>query len=260
MLASCGNHGDTVEQRRELSLRLAHSPPGRVSADQDAVLDVLVESTLENARVEATIHVLTEGPEEGEDTIPVLLDEDGRGSAVIPGRPRGETVRYFVQAGDAAVLVVTLPPNANADHTYTLHFVGPDSRLLGAISALSAAAGLLLFLGAAAAGVQNLRRRMSAGPAGLLGGVGTGLVVLGLLGLGGIHAWRLLGWPWPSDPLFLSLSRGDFAVISAAWTANLVLGRAALLEEDDTGHGPGERSFSAAAVGLGVLTLVLLLF
>ena len=114
--------------------------------------------------------------------------------------------------------------------------------------------------GAGAAGAQNLRGRMSAGPAGLLGGTGAGIVLLGLLLLGAIHAMQVAGRPWPSSPLFFQLSRGDLAVVTLIWVANLVIGRNVLLDEDVGNSPAGERPFAIAAVAAAALTLLFLLF
>jgi hypothetical protein len=115
--------------------------------------------------------------------------------------------------------------------------------------------GTLLFLGAGAAGVQNLRGRMSAGPAGLLGGAGAAVTLVGLLLIGAVHAYQLTGRPWPGSPIFLAISRGDLAIVTALWIANLVLGRSILLDEDVGSPPQGERRFAAVAVAGGVLTL-----
>ncbi|MCA9752529.1 MAG: hypothetical protein KC591_10085, partial [Gemmatimonadetes bacterium] len=144
--------------------------------------------------------------------------------------------------------------------SYRLRYEGSSSRLLGGISALSGFLATLFYLSAGFAGVQCLRSRMSAGPAGMLGGFGVAAAIAGLFLLGGIHAWRVTGQPWPSDPLLFSISRGDLAIVTLLWAVTLFFGRSVLLDETPDGNASGERMFAGAAVAGGVLTLILLLF
>jgi len=101
---------------------------------------------------------------------------------------------------------------------------------------------------------------MSAGPSGMLGGFGAALVVVGLLVIGGIHAFQVTGRPWPSSSVILAISRGELALVAAIWIGNLALGRRVLLDEAPEDSPPGQRAFSLAGVVAGVLTLVFLLF
>jgi hypothetical protein len=189
------------------------------------------------------------------------LSASGEAVARMPGRPRGHEVRYVVEARDAAGLVVTLPKGADEGKHYTVRFQGKSSRILGGISWFSALAAALLFLGAGAAGLQAYRGRMSPGPAALLGAIGAAFTVFGLLGIGAIHAFRVVGSPWPGDPVLLALSRGDLGLITLLWAANLFLGRGVLLDEEPAGEtGVPGRPFALAAVAGGVLTVVFAVF
>ncbi|GJM44805.1 MAG: hypothetical protein DHS20C21_16470 [Gemmatimonadota bacterium] len=101
---------------------------------------------------------------------------------------------------------------------------------------------------------------MSVGPAGMLGGFGAAFVVVGLLMIGGIHAFQVTGRPWPGGSVILAISRGELAVISAIWIANLILGRRSLLDEAPNDAPPGQRGFAVAGAVAGALTVVFLLF
>lgn len=253
----CERH-DTVEEHRKLSLRLEHDPPRTAIAGEEVEIRALIQSSLEGPRPEAWLRIV--GPSGSERTLAMAVDPEGRATCRLEGRPRGTTIDYVIEARDAAQLVVSLPRGAGEGKSYTLRFVGRSSPLLGGVSLLAAIFASVFFLGAGAAGAQCLRGRMSPGPAGLLGGAGAVLVIVGLLGLGGIHAFRITGHPWPSSALFLSLSRADLTIVTVLWIVNLVLGRRALLDEEAGGKSPGERPFAVAAAAGGVLTLVLLLF
>jgi hypothetical protein len=101
---------------------------------------------------------------------------------------------------------------------------------------------------------------MSVGPTGLLGGLGVVVLLGGLFLIGGIHAFQVAGTPWPSRPLFLSLSRGDLAIVTLVWGIVLYVGREALLE-DSPGQAPkGERSLSVAGILTAALLLLLTIF
>jgi len=257
LAAGCGRR-DKVEEHRKLSLRLEHRPPLSAVAGEETELHALVQSSLEGPRPEAWVRIL--GAPGTERKIPMEVGPDGRAACRLEGQPRGTVIDYVIEARDAAGLVVSLPNGAADGKSYTLRFEGESSPLLGGISFLAAIFASVFFLGAGAAGVQCLRGRMSPGPAGLLGGAGAVLVVVGLLGIGGIHAFRVSGHAWPSSPVFFSLSRLDLAIVTLLWIATLFLGRRALLDEDAGGKPPGERAFAMAAVAGGVLTLLFLLF
>jgi hypothetical protein len=249
---------DAAEEHRKLSLRLEHRPPGHADAGTDVELRARVHSSLEGPKLEAWARVL--GGDEGDVRYPMEISDDGTAVCRIPGRPRGEELRYVIEARDAAGLVVALPRGVEEGRSYRLLFEGRSSRVLGGISFLSALLGALLFLGAGAAGVQCVRGRMSAGPAGLLGGLGAGAVIVGLLAVGAVHAYQVTGRPWPSSPLFLSLSRADLGLVALAWVLNLLLGRRVLLDEE-LGNAPtGERPFAVVAIAAAALTLALLIF
>jgi hypothetical protein len=253
-LSGCSRQ-DAVEEHRKLSLRLEHRPPERAVADEDAEIRARIQSSLEGPRIEAWIRVLNDA---GDDQrIAMTVGSDGEARGAIPARPRGTDVRYVVEARDAAGLVVSLPKRSDEGRSYRLRFQGRSSRLLGGVSWIAAVAGTLLFAGAAAAGVQNLRGRMSAGPAGLLGGAGAAIVLFGLLIVGALHAYQVTGRPWPGTPVFLALSRADLGVVTALWIANLVIGRSLLLDEDAGAPPRGERRFAAIAVAGGALTLLM---
>ncbi len=258
VLAGCSGSRDSAEEHRRLSLRVEHQPPQRVVANEDAELHALIVSSLEAPRLEAWIRVL--GPDGAEERIPLRISEDGSAVGRIPARPRGTKLRYVVEARDAAGLVVSLPKGARDGSVYTLEFAGRSSRVLGGIAWLSALLATLLFLGAGAASAQSLRGRMSAGPAGMLGGFGVAVAVGGLLLLGAIHAYQVTGRPWPSSPVVLAISRGDLAIVSLIWIVNLVLGRKLLLDEADEDTPSGQRTFAVAGAVAGVLTLIFLLF
>jgi hypothetical protein len=258
MLGGCGGKRDTAEEHRKLSLRIEHLPPRRSAAGEEVELSARVQSSLDGPKLEAAVTVLEP---EGERRHPLPLAEDGSGALTLPGLDRGEVLRYYIEARDAAGLVVTLPPRASEGNVYELRFEGSSYRLLGGTSHLSAVLATLLFVGAAAAAAQNLRGRMSAGPAGMLGGFGLLLAVVGLFLIGGIHATLVTGRPWPSSPLFLSLTRGDLGIVSLIWAATLLFGRNVLLDETPEGGAPqGERLFSIAALAAGILTIGLALF
>ncbi|HMB67834.1 MAG TPA: hypothetical protein VKU85_00935 [bacterium] len=248
---------DAVEEHRKLSLRLEHRPPVRAVAGEDAEIHALIQSSLEGPRIEAWIRILHDEAED--ERIAMTLGADGEAHGTIPAQPRGTDLRYVVEARDAAGLVVSLPKGSDEGRTYHLRFQGRSSRVLGGISWISAVLGTLLFLGAGAAGAQNLRGRMSAGPAGLLGGAGAAVTLVGLLLLGAVHAYQLTGHPWPGSPVLLAISRGDLAIVTALWIVNLVLGRSILLDEDVGSPPQGERRFAAIALAGGVLTLVMAL-
>lgn len=250
--------GDLAEEQVKLFLRIEHLPPGRANADEDVTLRAIIESSLEGPKLEAWVRI--EGETGQDERVPLEIGEGGVATATIPGRPRGTVLRYVIEARDAAGLVVALPQGAETGEAYKLRFTGQSSRLLGAISFGSAVVGVVLFLGAGAAGVQGLRGRMSAGPAGMLGGFAVILVVGGLLIVGAVHARQVTGKLWPDTPLLLALSRGDLALISLAWVGNLVVGRRLLLDEEPEGASRGERMFSGVAVLLAILLVGATLF
>jgi hypothetical protein len=256
-VSGCGRSRETAEEHRKLSLRLEHTPPGKVPAGQDVEIQALVRSSLENPRLQAWLRLV--GDEE-DVRIPMTLQENGEARGTIPGHERGVVLRYVIEARDAAGLLVTLPRDAEDGAAFTLTFIGQNSRVLGAVSILSAVLGVLLYLGAGAAAVQSLRGRMSVGPAGLLGGLGALLIVVGLVIVGGIHALRLTGHAWPGSPLFLAASRTDLGIVTLLWIVTLILGRRTLLEEASEADVVRERTFSSAAVGLAVLLILLTLF
>lgn len=257
VLSACSRQ-DAVEEHRKLSLRLEHRPPARAVADEAAEIRARIQSSLEGPRIEAWVRVLDDAGED--ERIAMTIGGDGEARGTIPARPRGTELRYVVEARDAAGLVVSLPKGSDEGRTYRLRFEGRSSRVLGGISWLGAVAGALLFAGAGAAGLQNLRGRMSAGPAGLLGGAGAAIVLVGLLLVGALHAYQLTGRPWPGTPVFLAMSRGDLAIVTALWIANLVIGRSILLDEDVGSPPRGERRFAAIAAVGGALTVLMALF
>lgn len=257
VLPSCSPR-DAVEEHRKLSLRLEHRPPARATAGEDAEIRARIQSSLEGPKIEAWVRILNDSGED--ERIPLVIGSDGEAHATIPAQPRGTEIHYVIEARDAAGLVVSLPKGAAQGRSYHLRFQGKSSRVLGGISWLSAALGTLLFLGAGVTGVQSLRGRMSTGPSGLLGGAGAAIVLFGLLLIGAIHAYQVTGRPWPGTPLFFSLSRGDLAIVTALWIANLFLGRSVLLDEDVGSAPRGERRFAAMAVAGAALTLLLAIF
>jgi hypothetical protein len=249
---------DLAEEHVKLFLRIEHLPPGRTQADEEVVLRAVIESSLDGSKLEAWVRIVGEG--DTDERIRLQIAEGGVGSATVPGRPRGEVIQYVIEARDAAGLVVALPQGADEGKTYSLRFVGESSRILGAISFLSAVLAVVLFIGAGAAAVQNLRGRMSAGPAGMLGGFGVILVVVGLLLIGAIHARQVTGHFWPDTPVLLALSRGDLALVSLVWIGNLFVGRRLLLDEEPEGAPRGERAFAGIAALLAVVSIIALLF
>ena len=257
-MAGCGSNRESAEEHRKLSLRVEHLPPVRVHAGEEVEMHASIRSSLEGAKLEAWVRVLRPG--EDDERIPFRIASDGNAVAHLPASERGTVLRYVIEAKDAAGLVVSLPRGSQDGESYTLRFEGPSSWLLGGISFLSALFGTLLLLGAGAAAAQCLRGRMSAGPAGMLGGLGAVLIVGGLLLLGGIHAYQVTGRPWPTAPLFLSLSRGDLALVAFAWILALILGRRVLLDEEPDGVARGERTLAIAGVAAGALLLLLMLF
>ncbi len=269
----CGANRDSAEEHRKLSLRIEHRPPIHAPAHEDVEIRALVQSSLDAPRMEAWVRVVApevEGDaaaEGDEDTaeapaptdvrIALRIESDGQALALIPGRAKGEVVHYVIEARDAAGLVVSLPRGADEGRTYELRFEGSSPRVLGATSYLSAILAALFWIGAGGAAFQNMRGRMSAGPAGLLGGTGLLFAVVGLGIVGGIHAFLVAGSPFPSTPLFLNLSRGDLFLVGLLWIANLVVGRRVLLDEAPEGSPRGERLLSTVAVVGGVLTILL---
>jgi hypothetical protein len=254
----CASNRDVSEVHRRLSLRLEHRPPQRVRAGQDAEIRARIESSLEQPQLSAWIRVIAK--DGSEKKIPLEIVDSGDALGHIPGQPKGTTVRYVVEAKDAAGLVVSLPVGAKSGKTYTLHFEGNSSPLLGGTSLASAWLATLFYLGAGMACVQALRGRLSVGPAGLLAGLGALFTLVGVMVVGGIHALQVVGRPWPSGPLFLSMSRGDLALVTLVWAANLGLGRRALLEEEPDPSRLDERIFATAGAAAGVLTLLFLVF
>jgi hypothetical protein len=255
-LASCAG-GDSAEEQRKLSLRLEHDPPGSVPAEHEVEILARIKSSLETHRVEAWLRV-----DEGGQTrrIPLHIDENGEARGTLPERPRGTVIRYALEARDAAGLIVGLPRQADRGKMYEVRYEGRSSIFLAGLSGISTAMGILLYLGAGAAAAQHLRGRMSVGPAGLLGGLGVVVLLGGLFLIGGIHAFQVTGTPWPTRPLFLSLSRGDLALVTFVWGIVLYVGREALLE-DSPGQGPkGERALSVAGIMTAALLLLLMIF
>jgi hypothetical protein len=255
-IAACAG-GDSAEEQRRLSLRLEHDPPGSVPAEHDAEVVARIKSSLETHRVEAWLRI-----DEGGETrkIPLHIDENGEARGTIPGRPRGTVIRYALEARDAAGLIVALPRQADRGKMYEVRFEGRSSIILSGLTGIATAMGVLLYLGAGAAAAQHLRGRMSVGPTGLLGGLGVVVLLGGLFLIGGIHAFQVAGTPWPSRPLFLSLSRGDLALVTLVWGIVLYVGREALLE-DSPGQAPkGERSLSVAGILTAALLLLLTIF
>ena len=257
--AGCDSGRDVAEVHRRLSLRLEHHPPGRADADKDAEIRARIQSSLEQPNLVAWIRIVGEG-DQGEKRIPLELTGSGDALGRIPARHRGETVHYAIEAKDAAGLVVSLPDGARDGHTYALRFEGKSSPLLGGAALISAWFATFLYLGAGAAAIQALRGRMSVGPAGLLGGLAATFVLFGVLLVGGIHAFQVVGRPWPSQPIVLAMSRGDLALVTLLWGANLALGRRALLDEEPDGTRFDERVFAAAGAAAGILTLMFLVF
>lgn len=257
--AGCDSGRDVAEVHRRLSLRLEHRPPESADADKDAEIRARIQSSLEQPQLVAWIRVIgADGSTEKR--IALELVDSGDALGRIPARHRGESVRYVIEAKDAAGLVVSLPEGARDGHTYTLRFEGRSSPLLGAVSMLSAWIATFLYLGAGAAAVQALRGRMSVGPAGLLAGLAATLVLFGVLLVGGIHAFQVVGRPWPSQPIVLGMSRGELGLVTLLWGANLALGRRALLDEEPEGARFDERIFAAAGAAAGILTLLFLAF
>jgi hypothetical protein len=256
--SGCLSDGDTAEEHRKLSLRIEHLPPSRALAGEEVELSARVQSSLEGPRIEAWVRVL--GDDGGEEKIDLELSADGEAVARIPGGERGEVVRYVIEAKDAAGLVVALPRNAEDGRYYTLRFEGPSSRILGGISFVSALLAALLYVGAGAAAVQNLRGRMSVGPAGLLGGLAAILVIVGLFVLGGVHAFQVTGRPWPGDATVFALSRGDLAIVTLLWAGNIGLGRRVLLDDEPDGAPRGERGFAVTGVVAAILTIFFAIF
>jgi hypothetical protein len=257
-VSGCGSNRDSAEEHRKLSLRVEHLPPVRTSASEDVEIHASVRSSLDGATLEAWMRILHPGGED--ERIPFAIGSGGAAIARLPAHGRGQVIRYVIEARDAAGLVVSLPRGAQDGDSYTLRFEGRSSWFLGAISFLSAFFGTLLLLAASVAAVQCLRGRMSAGPAGMLGGFGAAFVIVGLLMLGGIHAYQVTGSIWPRSPMFLSLSRGDLALVALTWVLALVLGRRVLLDDDPEGTPRGERPFATVGVVAGVMLLLLTLF
>lgn len=254
----CSTGRDVAEVKQQLSLRLEHRPPRTSPAGEKAEIRARVLSSLEAPHLTAWIRVLEE---DGTETrIPLRFVDAGDAVGRLPARKRGEVTRYVLEAKDAAGLVVTLPERADEGRSYGLRFVGQSWPVLGGISALSAWLATFLFLAAGAASVQSLRGQLSAGPAGLLAGLAVGFVFLGVALIGGVHAFQVVGRPWPGGPLVLAMSRGDLALLSLLWAANLAIGRRALLDEEADGTHFDERIFATAGVAGGVLALIFLLF
>ncbi len=256
-IAGCSGRGDSAEEHRRLSLRLEHDPPGGVPAEREVELHARITSSLEPHRVDAWLRV-----EEDGDTrrIALHVDDTGEATGTIPPRPRGSVIRYALEARDAAGLVVTLPRDAEKGKRYELRFEGRSSAFLAGLTGLSTLAGVLLYLGAGAAAAQNLRGRMSVGPAGLLGGLGVLVILAGLFLLGGIHAFQVTGSPWPSKPIVFSLSRGDLAIVTLAWAAVLYWGRETLLDDLPQESPRRERAIAGAGLAAAALLLVLAIF
>lgn len=252
-LASCAPV-DTVEEHRKLSLRLEHRPPGRTPAGETVDLHATVQSSLDGPKIEAWVRVLGT---EGDDEIYPLTLSGADARCRLPARPKGDEIRYVIEARDAAGLVVALPRGTDEGKSYRLRYEGKSSGILGAIAWLAALLGTVLYVGAGMAGVQNLRARMSAGPAGLLGGLGAGVLVVGLFLLGGLHAFQITGRLWPDTPVLFALSRADLGIVTLLWIGNLVLGRRVLLDEDMGDSPRGERPFSAVAVVAAVGTILM---
>ena len=255
--AGCGSGRDVAEVHRRLSLRLEHRPPERALAEQAAEIRARVQSSLESPQLTAWVRIIGD---ESEERIALSLSSSGDAVGRIPAHSRGEVVRYVIEAKDAAGLVVSLPKNARDGGTYSLRFEGRSSPLLGGTSLLSAWLATFFFLGAGVASIQALRGRLSVGPAGLLAGLAVTCVVLGVLAVGGIHAFQITGRPWPSSPMLFAMSRGDLALLSLLWGANLALGRRALLDEEPDGARFDERVFATAGAAAGILTVLFLVF
>lgn len=255
--AGCGANRDSAEEHRRLSLRVEHRPPVRTPAGEEAEVHATIRSSLEAPRLEGWIRIL--GADGEDERVPLKVTETGDAVAHLPARPRGTVIRYVVEAQDAAGLVVALPRGARDGKAYTLRYEGKSSVVLGGVSWVSALAATLLFLGAGAASVQTMRGRMSAGPAAMLGGFGAAFTILGVLAIGGFHAFQVTGQPWPSRPMLFALSRGDLAIVTLVWLLNLAAGRRLLLDEAPEDAPPGQRAFSVVGAAAGVLTLVFLL-
>jgi hypothetical protein len=256
--AGCGSNGDIAEVHRRLSLRLEHRPPERAEADKDAEIRARIQSSLDQPQVVAWIRLIDANG--GEKRLPLEIVGSGDALGRIPAQHRGVTVRYVIEAKDAAGLIVSLPAGARDGRTYALRFEGHSSALLAGTAMLSAWLATLLYLGAGAASVQTLRGRLSVGPAGLLAGLAASLVFFGVLLVGGIHSVMLVGSVWPTAPLLLSMSRTDLALVTLLWGANLGLGRRALLDEEPDGSRFDERIFATAGAAAGILTLLFLIF
>ncbi|MBZ0269423.1 hypothetical protein K8I85_14810 [bacterium] len=255
-VAGCGSHRDSAEEHRRLSLRVEHRPPVRTPAGEEAEIHALVRSSLEAPRLEGWIRIL--GTEGQEKRIPLKIGETGDAVAHLPAHPRGTVLRYVVEAQDAAGLVVALPRGARDGNSYALRYEGSSSVVLGGIAWISALAATLLFLGAGAAAVQTLRGRMSAGPAAMLGGFGAAATILGVLAIGGVHAFQLTGQPWPPRPVLFAMTRADLGILALVWILNLALGRRLLLDEAPEDAPPGQRAFALVGTAAGILTLVFL--
>jgi hypothetical protein len=257
VLGSCGRQ-DTVEEHRKLSLRLEHRPPVSVPANEPVDLRATVQSSLEGPKIEVWVRILGADGADGADEILPFTLSGTEARCVLPARPKGGEVRYVIEARDAAGLIVTLPRGADEGRFYQLRFEGRNSRVLGFLAFLSAAIGTLLYLGAGLAGFQCVRARMSAGPAGLLGGLGVAVTIAGVFLIGGIHAFQVTGHLWPSAPVFFAITRSELGIVTLLWIANLVAGRRVLLDEDLGDTARSERPFALVAVVAAVVTLVLL--
>lgn len=257
VVSACGRGGHVAEEHRKLSLRLEHSPPKSGPADHEIEIQARLRSSLESPRLECWIRVWDEGDSH---KISMRLEGDGEARGRLPSRPRGTVLRYSIEARDAAGLVVSLPKNAAAGKGYEIRYEGKSSPFLAGLAAVGTFAGVFLFFGAAAAGAEHLRGRMSIGPTGLLAGLGVAAIAVGLFVIGGIHAFQVTGFPWPSRPLFLSLSRGDLGLVSLAWTAVLFWGRRTLVDDLPEGAPKQDRVIAvagiAAAAALVILALV----
>lgn len=258
VLAGCSSGRDVAEVHRRLSLRIEHRPPERALAGEDAEIRARVQSSLEVPQLSAWIRVLQD---DGTETrIPLRFVDAGDAVGRLPARDRGHVTRYVLEAKDAAGLVVSLPPDAREGKSYTLRFEGRSWPVLGGIAGLSAWLATFLFLGAGAAAVQALRGQLSVGPSGLLGGLAVGFVFLGIALVGGVHAFQVTGRPWPNTPMVFAMSRGDLALLSLLWAANLTLGRRALLDEEADGTRFDERLFASTGTAAGVLAVLFLFF
>lgn len=256
-LSGCGGGKDAAEEHRKLSLRLEHDPPGSVPADHEVELHARIKSSLEPHRVEAWVRLDEDGDIR---KIPLHLDASGDATGSLPARRRGTTLRYALEARDAAGLVVSLPRGAADGRAYEVRYEGRSSAILAGLSGLATICGVLLYLGAGAASAQHLRGRMSVGPAGLLGGLGILTLIAGLFFLGGIHAFQVSGTPWPSKPVLFALSRADLALVTLLWIAVLYFGRETLLDDVPDGGPRRERAISVAGVLAAALIVVLAIF